>query len=183
MTPFKRVTPVAVLAASQALPLSQICLFAASAGLKSVTPIADPACAALSVRIRRSDPIQKSDPCRSFGGLKSVTPVADLPLHWRPQKCDPYRRFPSSMRPKPQFGDPYRRFVDPADPDEIRWARYCDTYRTIRLVCRSAGLSLGLSWAVRCWVVPLGCPGLSWDVPLRTAADGCPNPILILIPS
>ena len=106
-------------------PLSQI----RSAGLKSVTPIADPA----SVRIRRSEPIQKSDPYRSFGGLKSVTPVANLSLHWRPQKCDPYRRFASSMRPRPQFGDPYRSFVDPADPDEIRWARNCDTYRTIRL--------------------------------------------------
>ena len=119
-------------------PLSQI----RSAGLKSVTPIADPA----SVRIRRSEPIQKSDPYRSFGGLKSVTPVASLPLHWRPQKCDPYRRFASSMRPKPHFGDPYRSFVDPADPDEIRWARYCDAYRTIRLVCRSAA--------------DPGCPGL-----------------------
>ena len=95
-----------------------------------MTPIADPA----SVRIRRSEPIQKSDPYRSFGGLKSVTPVANLSLHWRPQKCDPYRRFASSMRPRPQFGDPYRSFVDPADPDEIRWARNCDTYRTIRLV-------------------------------------------------
>ena len=65
-----------------------------------------------------------------------------------------------------------------------RWARNCDTYRTIRLVCRSAGLSWvvpwvvlgcpglsapGLSWVVRCWVV-LGCPaGLSWVV------LGCPG--------
>ena len=134
-----------------------------------MTPIADPA----SVRIRRSEPIQKSDPYRSFGGLKSVTPVASLPLHWRPQKCDPYRRFASSMRPRPQFGDPYRSFVDPADPDEIRWARNCDTYRTIRLVCRSAGLSPGLSWVVRCWVV-LGCPaGLSWVVLGCPAAHRC----------
>ena len=152
--------------------------------LIGVTLLRPPGCRCGSAGVT---PFKRVTPCRSLGGLKSVTPVADLPLHWRPQKCDPYRRFPSSMRPKPQFGDPYRRFVDPADPDEIRWARYCDTYRTIRLVCRSAGLSPGLSWVVRCWVVlgcpaglswvVLGCPGISRCAPLpmgRTVVLGCP---------